>query len=121
MKRILVVDDDKDILQVVQIVLQLQGYDTMLSWKGEETLKNVNSFSPDVILLDVNLGSTNGMTICTQLKSDSKTHDIPVIMFSAHSNSKIKSECAADGFIGKPFDIFKLADIIKSQLPSTLN
>lgn len=119
MKRILVVDDDKDILQVVQIVLQLKGYDTMMSWKGEDTLKNVDSFSPDVILLDVNLGSTSGITICSQLKADSKTHDIPVIMFSAHANStKINSECGADGFIGKPFDIFNLAEIIQAKLPA---
>jgi DNA-binding response OmpR family regulator len=117
MKRILVVDDDKDILQVVQIVLQLNGYETMLSWKGEDTLKNVNSFAPDVILLDVNLGSTDGTKICTELKADDKTNNIPVIMFSAHSNlTNVKSRCSADGFIGKPFDIFNLAAVIQSQL-----
>jgi len=51
MKRILVVDDNKDILQVVQIILQLRGFDVKAIWRGEETIQAVNDFSPHVVLL----------------------------------------------------------------------
>jgi DNA-binding response OmpR family regulator len=70
MKRVLVVDDNTDILELVQMILDRQGYDTITCNKGEDVLKNITYYDPQVILLDVFLDSTNGVDICNQLKSD---------------------------------------------------
>jgi DNA-binding response OmpR family regulator len=116
-KRILVVDDNIDILELVEIILIRHGFEILKSPRGEDTLKNVETFSPQVILLDVFLGGINGTDICKELKANPRTQDIPIIMFSAHSNSKfIFQECRADDFIAKPFDINNLVQKIESQI-----
>ena len=117
MKRILIVDDNVDILELVEIILDKHGYEILKSPKGEDTIKNVETFSPQVILLDVYLGSVNGTDICTELKANPLTQHIPIIMFSAHSNKKLIFEkCKADDFIAKPFAIYNLVDKIETQI-----
>ena len=116
MKRILVVDDNKDILQVVQIILQLRGFEVKTIWRGEETIQAVNDFSPHVVLLDVMLGEVNGIDICNQIKSNPDTKDTCVIMFSAHGKrEEILKQCPGDSFIAKPFDVHSLTDIIVEE------
>ena len=117
MEKILVVDDNKDILQVVQLVLEVRGYEVMPIWDGNETIKAVKDFSPDLILLDVLLGSVSGIEICNEIKSNPDTKDVCIIMFSAHAKGDdVLKLCPADAFIAKPFDIHHLSETIEKAL-----
>ena len=120
MNRILVIDDDKDILELVEIILLRHGFEILISPKGEETFANVENFAPQVILLDVFLAGVNGIDICRELKSNPKTGHIPVIMYSAHTNKNaIMQQCNANDFLAKPFDINNLIDKIEFQLKNS--
>jgi len=117
MERVLIVDDNSDILWVVEVVLRRYGYDVMALPRGEEVIPKVRSFSPDLILLDVFLSGIDGIEVCNRLKENAKTKDIPVIMFSAHTNfSDIQKFCKADDFIAKPFDVNELVSKIQHQI-----
>ncbi|HUS02347.1 MAG TPA: response regulator [Chitinophagaceae bacterium] len=117
MKRILVVDDDIDILEVLQIAFEAKGYEVFILSDGKEISENIKQFSPGIILLDVFLGDTNGVTICNQLKSHADTKHIPVILFSSHLNMEtILKTCAADAFIGKPFNLNHLIELVEREL-----
>ncbi|MBA3674242.1 MAG: response regulator [Chitinophagaceae bacterium] len=117
MERVLVVDDNIDILEVVEMILKNHGFEIILNPKGEETLSYVETFAPQIILLDVFLGNVNGTDICRQLKANPETNHIPVIMFSAHSNiNAVMDVCKADDFIAKPFDMKNLVAKIQFHL-----
>jgi DNA-binding response OmpR family regulator len=103
MNRVLIVDDNTDILWVVEVILKRYGFDVLSTLKGEEVLSKTRTFSPQLILLDVFLSGIDGIDVCNTLKSTPETKDIPVIMISAHTNFKeIKKFCKADDFIAKP-------------------
>ena len=115
MKRLLVVDDNIDILEVVQKTFE-PYYEVLISSSGEETFKNVAEFSPDVILLDAYIEGSNGIFICSELKSRPETKHIHIVMFSAYSNpEEIFKMCPADAFVAKPFEISYLSEVIAQQ------
>ena len=118
MNRILVVDDNTDILQIVKVILENYGYEVVVTPNGEETLSRTDSFDPHLILMDVFLAAgIDGRDICRALKSNDKTKDIPVIMFSAQTKmDDIFKSCRADDFIAKPFEVKELIGKIKSHL-----
>ena len=117
MSKILVVDDDIDILSVMEILLSMKGFDVEVTSKGENTLPKIESFKPDLILLDVLISGYDGRTICKQLKSNKSTCHIPVIMFSAHPGAAATiAEYGADDFIAKPFDVNNLMQKVNTQL-----
>lgn len=113
MKRVLVVDDNLDILNLVQMILKNNGFEVLASPKGGDVLANTETFAPQVILLDVFLSGYDGREICKCLKENEKTKNIPVIMFSAHSKSDDLMGCKADDFIAKPFDVKELVSKLK--------
>lgn len=120
MKKILVLDDDIDILTVVQLVLSNNGFDVSAISDWRQIYTQIDTFKPDLILLDVSLGTQDGRNICKQVKSGIGTKHIPVILFSANHNvEKSVSECLADSFISKPFDINDLIDGINDKLMKT--
>lgn len=112
MKKVLVVDDNEEILNVITIVLEMEGYEVACASDGSKVPDKVQCTSPDLILLDIMLEGMDGRDICRALKSDPKTRHIPIIMISAsHSMySTVEKDCQADDFISKPFDIYDLAD-----------
>ena len=117
MSRILVVDDDTDILSVMEIFLTMKGFEVEVTAKGENAVPKINSFKPDLILLDVLISGFDGRTICKQLKSDKATQHIPVIMFSAHPGAAATiCDYGADDFIAKPFDVTHLLKKVNEQL-----
>ncbi|MEO9004685.1 MAG: response regulator [Ginsengibacter sp.] len=117
MSRILVVDDDTDILSVMEILLTMKGFEVEVTAKGENTVPKIYSFKPDLILLDVLISGHDGRTICKQLKSDKATQHIPVIMFSAHPGAAATiSDYGANDFIAKPFDVNHLLQKVNEQL-----
>lgn len=116
-KRILVVDDNIDILEVVKAFLETSGFDVRTTSTGDSILHEVQTYSPDLMLLDVYLRGSNGVEMCNQLKGNSSTRQIPIILFSASTNDYlILRKCAADDFIPKPFDEKVLVEKINNLL-----
>ena len=121
MRKILIVDDNPDILQVMQLLLGSRGFEIEVTTKGEETLSKLESFQPGLIFLDVFLGGMDGRDLCKQLKTHSDSMHIPVILFSANKVSIASiEESQADAFISKPFDITELVDQVNLLLPESL-
>jgi CheY-like chemotaxis protein len=114
MAKILIVDDNADVLHVMQLLLGSRGFEVATTTKGEDTYGLVNSFQPDLIFLDVHLAGMDGRDICRQLKNTADTKHIPIILFSANNIKGTTVEASlADEFIPKPFDIHEL--ILKVQ------
>lgn len=109
--KILVVDDDPDILDALRLLLEYAGYEVATSEKGEyaENLHDTNGGLPDLIILDVLLSGMDGRLICQKLKSQEETKRIPIIMMSAHPNAmRSVAAVGADDFLAKPFDASEL-------------
>jgi DNA-binding response OmpR family regulator len=115
LKKILVVDDDKDILDVVKLILTRSGFDVYTHSTGIDVANTVSNNHPNLVLLDIGLPGKLGTEVCKELK---KIFSIPVIFFSAHADQrKTMQEYNADGFIQKPFNVADLIAYIKSYLP----
>ncbi|MEO6330750.1 MAG: response regulator [Ginsengibacter sp.] len=111
MKKILVVDDDKDIADIVRLILKNKGFAVLTHYTGLGVEEIVSDYRPDLILLDINLPGKHGTEICKELKAIN--HHPPILLFSAHADeTKTFSTYRADGFIGKPFEVNKLIEII---------
>ena len=118
-QKILVVDDDESILEVIQIVLEGEGYFVQASLNGE-CFQTITENLPHLILLDVLLSGEDGREICKRLKSDAQTARVPIIMLTAHSDaSKLADTSGADDFLEKPFDVDVLIEIVEKHLAST--
>ncbi|UEG52489.1 response regulator [Mucilaginibacter daejeonensis] len=109
-KKILVVDDDPDILEIMTIVLRSANYEVLAVDNGHHVADLVQQFAPNVILLDVMLGDLDGRDICKALKNTPQTANLPVIIVSATHGLHTAHEkrCGADQYISKPFDIAHL-------------
>jgi DNA-binding response OmpR family regulator len=116
-KKILVVDDEPDILEFLQVILEEEGYAVLTSEKGEFLEQLHNGSLPELILVDVLLSGKDGREIVKHLKSQEETKPIPVIMFSAHpSAEQTAREAGAEDFIAKPFEIDELLAKIGNYL-----
>jgi DNA-binding response OmpR family regulator len=119
MPKILVVDDDSDILSVMETLLTMKGFEVKGIANGGYIFPVIGTFKPDIILLDVLISGQDGRTICKKLKSNNETRLIPVIMFSAHPGAAAAiAEYGADDFIAKPFDVSNLLQKVNYQLVS---
>ena len=116
-KKILVVDDEPDILEFLQVILEEEGYAVLTSDKGEFLEQLHNGGLPDLILVDVLLSGKDGRDIVKHLKSQEETKHIPVIMFSAHpSAEQTAREAGAEDFLAKPFEINELLAKVANYL-----
>jgi DNA-binding response OmpR family regulator len=117
MYKVLLVDDDPDLLEMVVMALSKQGYAISSISNGRTFFDVIHSFKPDLILLDIFLGDADGRTLCQQLKQATDQKDIPVILYSAGNIPRYTIENSlADDFVTKPFDIKQLAEKIQSML-----
>jgi DNA-binding response OmpR family regulator len=121
MKKILVVDDNIDILQVVELILKSNGMEVEVISDGNDAIETVRTFHPDLVLMDVYLGEVDGRAICMKLKANRATNKIPVIMFSAQSNKLEANECKAQDFLDKPFEVTDLMGKINYQLSHAIS
>jgi CheY-like chemotaxis protein len=111
-KKILIVDDEPDILEILQLILEEEGYLTHTA-ANIPPLDGLLRFQPDLILLDVLLSGSDGRAICRQLKSQSSTEHIPIVLMSAHGKAAAaRAESGADDFLAKPFDLSVLLTTI---------
>ncbi|AMR30167.1 histidine kinase [Mucilaginibacter sp. PAMC 26640] len=114
-KRILVIDDDEDILEILNIIFREEGYDVVLSNTGEAAGR-INVIQPDIVLLDVRLigSDKSGADICKEIKSQLATRHLPVMLVSGESDlAFLAKDCGADAYVAKPFDIFDLLSRVK--------
>lgn len=121
LKKVLIVDDEGDLLKLVKTRLEANGYKVITLDNGKRVMKIVRSEVPDIILLDVVMPGKNGCDVCMELKADEATRDIPVILFTAHypeeEHLKLNSrEIGADDYILKPFEAEVLLAKIKSLI-----
>ncbi len=106
MRKILIVDDEPDILDLAKITLLSGGYEVSTTASGEEALDMISENHPDLVLLDVVLPGVSGLEICRRLKRDPKTHSIKVILFTAlgtEVDMMLEPKDKADGYMTKPF------------------
>lgn len=116
-KKILVVDDDFDIIEPLALILESKDFEVETTTKGELVYSKISSFKPDILLLDIRMSGSDGREICKRLKKDKKTKQLIVIMMSAHPNAKKYSEeIGADGLIAKPFETEELLSTIRRYL-----
>lgn len=114
MKKILIVDDEQDIVESLKFVLENYDYTCYCAYNGEDGLKLAREIKPDLIVLDVMMPRINGYKISRLLKFDKKYKDIPILMITARSQEEDKligEETGADEYITKPFD---LDDVVKT-------
>jgi len=107
-KKILVVDDEPDILKVTSIRLKKLGYNVLTAVGGKEALDTMRSENPDLVLLDLVMPFMSGAEVCEQIKNDKTLKHIPVILFTASGNGAMTAEqikkIGADDYIVKPFE-----------------
>jgi CheY-like chemotaxis protein len=115
--RILIVEDNPDILELYSIMLGHDNYEILGKNRGEEIESVIGNFSPDVIVLDMLLAGLDGLDVCKQVKNDPSTRHIPVIMVSAHASGLERSaEAGAEFFIAKPFKMATFLDTISRAI-----
>lgn len=119
MKKILIVDDEPDILELLSYNLQKEGFETSGLASGEEVLRTVNEEEYNLIILDLMLPGIQGLELCRLIKSSTKTSGIPIIMLTAKSDELDKVlglELGADDYITKPFSPRELLARVKAVL-----
>jgi len=120
MTRILIIDDEEDVLVPLAALLQKKGYQVATISRGSIALKTVDVFKPDIILLDVKLDDFDGRDICWQLKAGNKTKHIKILLCSAYVSKKDEyKEYGADDFLGKPFSFKDLLKKITLHVKQT--
>lgn len=119
-KKILVVDDEPFIVQMVTSRLAASGYETVSGSDGQEALQKARTENPDLIILDVMMPKLDGYQACATLKQDVRFQKIPIILFTAKSGDEATQigiqDCGADALIPKPFDAKALLDKISELL-----
>lgn len=115
-KKILVFEKNRDILDMIGIILTDAGYEVNPISDDAEVKPRIHNFQPDVILLDVINPTTEGTALCKAIKAGEDTKHIPVIVLSTHPKLEVVKEICADEVIAKPFDITFLVSVIEKQL-----
>jgi CheY-like chemotaxis protein len=118
MSRILALDDDRELLGVMKEILSLNGFDVVTSAPTYEIRELILLYHPDLIIMDFLMNDVNGGELCSILKSDESTRDIPVILCSAYDRIiQSLGNYGCDLFVSKPIDFSKLTSDIKNLLP----
>lgn len=115
-KKILVVDDEKPIADILEFNLKKEGFQVFCAYDGEEALQKVKEVQPDIMLLDIMLPKRDGMEVCREVR---KTHDFPIIMLTAKDSEIDKVlglELGADDYVTKPFGTRELIARVKANL-----
>lgn len=117
MKKILIADDDIDILTMVKMTLRLQGFsvDAVSNWKDIDD--HIRASLPDLIIMDISLGGADGRDICKKLKQETATSHIPVILFSANVEmGESMRDCPAEAFIAKPYELSHFLTLVRTHI-----
>jgi two-component system alkaline phosphatase synthesis response regulator PhoP len=118
-KKILVVDDEVDLVETIRLPLETEGYTVRVSYNGEDALNQARKGNPNLIILDIMLPKLDGYKVCRLLKFDERYKHIPILMLTAKTQEKDKilgMGTGADEYITKPFDIDELVEKVKKYL-----
>jgi len=117
-KKILILDDDPDILEILSLVLGENGYEICALSCGDTVFDDIKDFQPDLILMDVMLAGLDGRSICKEIKENHLTYFLPVILISGTHDlaESLHLPGAPNDFVAKPFDIDHLLARIEKQL-----
>jgi len=118
-KKILIVDDDKEICEAIERVLAEEGYKVFKAYNGKEALQEVNEKIPDLIILDILMPKLNGYAVCRKIRQNDLIKNIPVLMVTGVSSKTGKMEgydAGADDYITKPFNNKELLARIETLL-----
>jgi len=118
-KKILLVDDETQLVELIKMRLTREDYDVLTAYDGEEALQKARHGNPDLIILDIMLPKMDGYMICSLLKRDRRFYKIPVILFTARSQEediKLGKKVGADAYITKPYEAQVLLDKISELL-----
>lgn len=116
-KKILIVDDEQDIVESLKFVLEVAGFTCHCAYNGEDGLNMAREVLPDLIILDVMMPKINGYKICRLLKYDNKYKNIPILMVTARSQDEDKligEETGVDEYITKPFELEEILKKVES-------
>jgi CheY-like chemotaxis protein len=119
--RVLVVDDDPRLLQIVAMYLTIEGYEVGTAVNGQDGLDKIAAQPPDLVILDVMMPGMDGLEACRRIRSNPQTASIPVLMFSALSGDEDIERArlaGATNMITKPFNLVGLGTVVKSFFPS---
>ncbi|MFA4967527.1 MAG: response regulator transcription factor [Candidatus Margulisiibacteriota bacterium] len=119
MPKVLIIEDEKDIVQALEYNLKKEGFETSKAYDGIQGLKLATETFPDIILLDLMLPGMDGLELCRMIKKDKRTESIPIIMLTAKSGETDKIvglEVGADDYITKPFSMRELIARIRAIL-----
>jgi len=119
MSKILIVDDEQDIVELLSYNLEKEGFSTVKAYDGEATLGLVRSGKPDLMILDLMLPKMNGLDVCKAIRRNPETANLPIIMLTAKGeeiDKIIGLEIGADDYITKPFSVKELIARVRSIL-----
>lgn len=118
-KKILLVDDEVQLSDLVKIRLEAYGFEVVAVYDGQEGLNKAKEIKPDLVILDLMLPKIDGYKVCRMLKFDDKYKHIPIILFTAKAqddDKKIGEQVKADAYITKPFEPEVLMSKVKELL-----
>jgi len=121
-RKILIVDDEPYILNILDFSLDAEGYAVVQAADGEEAVALARDTSPDLVIMDVMMPRSDGFEACRRLKADPETAHIPVLLLTARNSSEDRrrgEEAGADGYITKPFSPQRLLDKVQQFLHVT--
>ncbi len=120
MAKVLIINDEADLVDIVAIVLQTAGYETKVCTEGRRAAEMARRYCPEVILLDWKLRETDGGRVLSKLRADEMTRSIPVIMMSASQDGRsVARKAGADAFLPKPFGADSLIEVVSAILRSS--
>jgi CheY-like chemotaxis protein len=114
--RVLVVDDDPVIVELLVLNLELEGHEAITARDGREALTLAREGAPDLLLLDIMMPEIDGFAVCRQLREDPETADLPVVLLSARAQEAdlLRGTAAgADAYVTKPFDPYELVRLLE--------
>src|SRR5215469_5182970 len=115
--RILIIEDERDLADLVEYNLKREGYDTMVAHDGQEGLRKAQTLLPDLILLDIMLPGMSGLDVCRELRGGERTRHIPIILLTAkaeETDQVVGFSLGADDYVTKPFSVKILLQRIKA-------
>lgn len=113
MKKVLIVDDDPDVLEAVGLVLEQAGYEIYAISHSEETMAIISQFQPDLVVLDFLLSGANGGNIARKVRQQTTNKQLPIVMISAHPSARAAAaDVGINCFLAKPFEAEDLLNAV---------
>jgi len=117
LKKILVLDDNQDVLDIVKEALSYEKFEVSITTKAQRIIETIQIFKPDLVILDYKLNGYQGDDICRQIKCNSQLYNTPVIICSAYLDNNIDLlTCRCDAIIAKPFGLEELMDKVNGLI-----